>query len=604
MLVPVDPMRHDAPMDDEALGGEAGGVRSLRSLPVRRLWELARQERRLIGVGTVFLVLGSAAGLAYPQAFRIIIDDQKLGDMGVLTRDVQAMVAIVGVQALSIGLRMYLFTVAGERIVARLRKTLYARVLQQEVAFFDERRTGELMSRLASDTTVLQTTVTVNASMALRNLVLMLGGLALMYLTSPQLALLMLALVPPIAIGAVWVGKRIERISRQSQDALAASGAVAEETIGGLRTVRSFTREAAEGERYGAAVWRSFELSRLRMKGIAVFVGVSYFASFAALGAVLWLGLKQSMEGQLTSGELLQFIMYGATVGFAMGGMGELWAELMKARGSSARVFELLDRQPAMPVTGGARLPHVSGRIELRDVSFRYPTRPDVPALDHVSLVVEPGEVVALVGSSGAGKSTIAALIPRFYDCESGAVLLDGVDIRTLDPSWLRAHIGSVAQEPILFSTSIAENIRYGRDGASDADVEAAARAANAHDFITALPQGYATPVGERGVQLSGGQKQRVAIARALLKDPKILILDEATSALDAESEALVKEALDRLMEHRTSLVIAHRLSTVRDADRVIVLEAGRVVQTGTHETLAGQEGLYRRLVQRQFVVA
>jgi len=627
-LVRAGRMRHDAPMDSDRRDGGAGevpgvaeapddarikadseadaprGAKALRSLPIRRLWALAREERRLIGVGTVFLVLGSGAGLAYPQAFRIIIDDLELADTAVLSRDVLAMVAVVGVQALSIGLRMYLFTVAGERIVARLRRALYGRLLEQEVAFFDDRRTGELISRLASDTTVLQTTVTVNASMALRNVVLMVGGLALMFMTSPQLSLLMLALVPPIAIGAIVVGKRIERISAQSQDALAASGAVAEEAIGGLRTVRSFTRESAEVERYGAAVWKSFDLARLRMKGIAVFVAVSYFASFAALGAVLWLGLRQVMDGRLTSGELTQFLLYGITVGFAMGGMGELWAELMKARGSSRRVFDLLDRQAAMPLTGGATLPRVTGRVELRGVSFHYQTRPDVRALDDVNLVVEPGEVVALVGASGAGKSTIAALIPRFYDCTAGAVLLDGVDIRTLDPSWLRAHIGSVAQEPILFSTTIAENIRYGRQGASDADVESAARAANAHAFIAALPHGYATPVGERGVQLSGGQKQRVAIARALLKDPKILILDEATSALDAESEALVKEALDRLMEHRTSLVIAHRLSTVRDAHRVVVLEAGRVVQTGTHDELARQEGLYRRLVQRQFVVA
>jgi ABC transporter fused permease/ATP-binding protein len=612
-------MRHDAPMAAEhsergveepaagkasPAGAEPRGPGALRSLPIRRLWALGREERGLITVGTVFLLLGSVSGLAYPQAFRILVDDLGLADRAVLTRDVLAMVAVVAVQSVSIGLRMHLFTVAGERIVARLRTLLYERVLQQEVAFFDARRTGELVSRLASDTTVLQTTVTVNASMALRNLVLIAGGLALMYLTSPSLSVLMLALVPPIAIGAVLVGRRIERISREAQDALAAAGAVAEETLSGLRTVRSFTREAAEGERYGAAVWRSFELARRRMKGMATFVGVSYFASFAALGAVLWLGMLKVMEGSLTGGELTQFILYGFTVAFSMGGLGEIWAELMKARGASTRVFELLDRQPAMPLTGGARPARLAGLVELRDVRFRYPSRPDVPALDGVDLRIEPGEVVALVGPSGAGKSTVAALIPRFYDVTSGALLLDGADVRTLDPSWLRAHIGSVAQEPILFSTSIGENILYGRQGASGAEVEAAARAANAHDFIAALPQGYATPVGERGVQLSGGQKQRVAIARALLKDPAILILDEATSALDAESEALVKEALDRLMEHRTSLVIAHRLSTVRHADRVVVLEAGRVVQTGTHDELAQQEGLYRRLLQRQFVVA
>ncbi len=578
-------------------------------LPVRRLWALAREERRLLGLGTVFLVLGSLAGLAYPQAFRVIIDDlgEAAGGVGpstTLRDDVLLMVAIVGVQAASIGLRMYLFTVAGERIVARLRQRLYARVMEQEVAFFDSRRTGELVSRLASDTTVLQVSVTVNAAMALRNLVLLAGGLTLMFLTSVRLTLLMLALVPPIAIGAVLVGKRIERISRRSQDALASSGAVAEETIGGLRTVRAFTRELAEGRRFGDAVWESFELARLRVKGMATFVAVSYFASFAALGAILWRGLEQIAAGDLTGGELTQFILYGITVGFGMGGMGEIWAELMKARGASGRVFELLDREPAMPLTGGARPEHVSGRVELRGVRFAYPSRPDAPALRGVDLAVEPGEVVALVGPSGAGKSTIAALVPRFYDPQEGAVLLDDVDLRELDPSWLRARIGSVAQEPTLFSTTIAENIRYGREGATDAEVEAAARAANAHDFVVALPDGYDTQVGERGVQLSGGQKQRVAIARALLKDPAVLILDEATSALDAESEALVKEALDRLMERRTSLVIAHRLSTVRNAHRVVVLDDGRVVQSGAHDELAREDGLYRRLLEKQFVTA
>lgn len=549
-------------------------------------------------------MLGGLAGLAYPQAFRVIIDDLDRGDVDLLRRDVLLMVAIVGVQALSIGLRIYTFTVAGERIVARLRQRLFGRILEQEVAFFDGRRTGELVSRLASDATVLQTTVTVNASMALRNTVLLVGGLALMANTSAQLTLLMLALVPPIAIGAIFVGRSIARISRKSQDALAAAGAVAEESLSGLRTVRSFTREAAEGERYGEAVWQSYLLARQRMKGIAVFVSVSYFASFAALGAILWLGLTEVMAGTLTSGELTQFILYGITVGFSMGGMGEIWAELMKARGSSERVFELLDREPALPVTGGLRPQRGAGRIELRDVGFAYPSRPDVAALDGVSLVVEPGEVVALVGPSGAGKSTIAALIPRFYDPQRGALLLDGTDIRSLDPNWLREQIGSVAQEPTLFSTSIAENIRYGRQGASADEVTAAARAANAHEFIVALPEGYDTPVGERGIQLSGGQKQRVAIARALLKDPEILILDEATSALDAESEALVKEALERLMQKRTSLVIAHRLSTVANASRVVVIDGGRVVQTGTHDELAATDGLYKRLLQRQFVVA
>ncbi len=568
---------------------------------------LARPERRTISVGAVFLLLGSSAGLVYPQAFRILIDDMALPPeeaQAALRQAVLLMVGVVAVQSVSIGLRMHLFTVAGERIVARLRESLFRAILDQEIAFFDRRRTGELISRLSSDTTVLQSTVTVNASMAVRNVIMAVGGAVLMFGTSPRLGLVMLAFILPIVVGAVLVGKRISRISRERQDVLAGSSTVAEEAISGIRTVRAFHAEEREARRYGEAAWKSFDVARRRIGLIASFVGISYFASFAGLAVVVWFGLQQLMAGTLTSGELFQFALYGMTVGFSLSGMGEIWTELMAARGASERVFELLDRAPEMPLGGGEQRRTVEGRVELSGVRFSYPSRPGDEALRGVDLVVRPGEIVALVGPSGAGKSTIAALIPRFYDPTSGSVQLDGVDVRRLDPSWLRGRIGIVAQEPIRFSASIAENIRYGRQGATDADVEAAARAANAHGFITALPDGYATQVGERGVQLSGGQKQRVAIARAILKDPAILILDEATSALDAESEALVKEALERLMRHRTSLVIAHRLSTVKDADRVVVLDAGRVVQSGRHDELMAEDGLYQRLVARQFVVA
>ncbi|MHC5210495.1 MAG: ABC transporter ATP-binding protein [Planctomycetota bacterium] len=572
-------------------------------LPVRRLIALARPEWRLIVAATAFLFVGSAAGLVYPQAFRMLIDTVSESGLRHVDRTMWFMVGVVAVQSVSIGLRIYLFSVAGERIVTRLRERLYGHVLSQEVAFFDERRTGELMSRLASDTTVLQTTVTVNVSMALRNVLLGVGGIVLMIFTSPPLTLLMLWVVPPIVIGALWMGRFIERLSKESQDALAVSGNVAEETLAGIRTVRAFTGEQRERRRYGDSIWKSFALARRRSRGVAWFVGISYFTSFAALALVLRAGLAETVTGGLTGGELTQFILYGVTAAFALGGIGEVWAELMRARGSSERVFALLDREPALPLSGGATPNAVTGRLELREVSFSYPSRPDVPALCEVSLVLAPGEVVALVGPSGAGKSTVAALVPRLYDPDRGALLLDGADIRTLDPQWLRARIGGVAQEPLLFGASIAANIRYGRPDASEAEVQAAARAAHAHEFIVALPEGYATEVGERGVQLSGGQRQRVAIARAVLKDPAILILDEATSALDAESEALVKDALAHLMRGRTSLVIAHRLSTVRDAHRVVVLDGGRVVQTGRHaDLMADPDGLYARLVARQFV--
>jgi len=579
-------------------------------LPLRRLLELARSERRLLRVGTVFLLVGAAAGLAYPTAFGILVDDTRAGDASALRRDVIVMVAIVAVQSVAIALRMHLFTVAGERIVKRLRARLFSHLLAQEVAFFDSRRTGELVSRLASDTTVLQTTVTLNASMALRNLLLAIGGLACMFVKAPGLAALMLGLLPVIVVSALLMGRRLQRLSRQSQDALADSGAVAEEALAGIRTVRTFAREPQQGARYDESVQRSFELSRRRSAGLSVFVGVTYFASFAALAAGLWFGMQQVIAGTITGGDLTAFVIYGVTVGFAMGGMGELWAELMRARGAGARVFELLDRQAAMPAGTGeapppSLLPAVRGRVTLEHVTFRYPSRPDVAALGDVSLGLEPGSVVALVGPSGSGKSTIAALIPRLYDPDAGVVRLDGVDVRRLDPAWLRERIGVVSQEPILFGTSIAENIRFGRPGASDVEVADAARAAHVHEFASALPDGYATPVGERGVQLSGGQKQRVAIARAILKNPAVLILDEATSALDAESEALVRDALARLQQGRTCLVIAHRLSTVRDADRVVVIDGGRVVQQGRHEELLEEAGgLYARLVERQLAGA
>ena len=570
-------------------------------LPLRRLFALARPEWRRLLPGTVFLLVAAVSGLVYPQVLRLVVDAVNAADITRIDTYALIMVGVVALQSVSIGMRVQLFTVAGERIVARLREALYRRLLEQEIAFFDRQATGELLSRLASDTTILQTTVTVNVSMALRNVLLTAGSMVFMLLISWQLTLLMLAIVPPLALGAVWMGRFVAKLSWRAQDALAGSGRVAEEALAGIRTVRAFTGEEREGRRYASAVLQTFELGRKRSRGIAWFSAVSYFLSFAGLALALRQGVRAVALGAMTGGELAAFITYGMTVGFSIAGLGEIWAELMRARGASARVFALLDRVPELPTSGGERPSSVRGRLELRDVSFTYATRPDAPALHGVGFAIEPGEVVALVGPSGSGKSTIAALITRFYDPQAGAVLLDGVDIRRLDPLWLRERIGSVAQEPLLFSTTIGDNIRYGRPDATDEQVQAAARVAHCHEFIVELPLGYATPVGERGVQLSGGQRQRVAIARAALKDPVILILDEATSALDAESEALVKDALSHLMRGRTSLVIAHRLSTVRDAHRVVVLAGGRVVQVGPHAALMRDEaGLYAQLVSRQ----
>ncbi|KYF93964.1 ABC transporter permease [Sorangium cellulosum] len=571
-----------------------------------RLLRLARPELGSLALGTLFLGIGSGMGLLLPQVIQRLIDDALGPGKPVAAFDRAALwlVPLIALQSVAVALRYVLFTTAGERVVARLRASLFDHVLRQEMAFFDDHRTGELTSRLASDTTVLQNAVSVHISMALRLGVSVVGGLGFLVYTSPRLTLLMLSVIPPVLLGAVIYGRKLRKLSRAVQDSLARSGEIAEEALSGIRTVRAFAAEEQELARYAGQVTESFERARARVRASGAFSGVVTFAGYAATALVLWYGGRLVVAGRLTIGELTAFLFYTLLVAFSLAGLSDLWAELMRALGAAERVFELLDRAPAMPLSGGIEPPAVQGRLELERVGFSYPARRDVPVLEGIDLSVRPGEVIALVGSSGAGKSTIASLLMRLYDPDEGRILLDGHDLRALSPSWLRRQIGIVAQEPILFATSVADNIRYGRASASDEEVEAAARAANAHDFILRFPEGYRTLVGERGVQLSGGQKQRVAIARAVLKDPRLLVLDEATSALDTESEHLVKAALDTLMKGRTTLIIAHRLSTVMGADRVLVMDGGRIVQSGAHAALVAQDGLYRRLVERQFVSA
>lgn len=576
-----------------------------RSATLRRLVLLARPEWRLLSAGLVFLAIGSAMGLLYPQGIRIIVDSVLAGgSRRAIDRAALFMGGVALAQAVAISARYSLISVAGERAVARIRERLFARILDQEVGFFDQRRTGELTSRLSSDTAVLQSAVSANISIGLRSLAQIAGGLAFLFWTSPTLTALMLAVVPPIALGGVLYGRRVRKLSREVQDALAAAGETAEEAISGIRTVRSFAAEEAEARRYSERIAASYALAKKRVLAGASFIAAGSFGAYAAAALVFWWGGRMVADGRMSVGGLTSFLVYTLIVAFSLGALADLWADFMRSLGAAERIFELLDRSPEMAPSGGARLPAVRGELELRDVSFAYPARRDVQVLQGVSLRLDPGEVVAVVGPSGAGKSTLASLIGRLYDPDQGALLLDGRDLRELDVTFLRQRIGTVAQEPILFSTSVAENIRYGKPGATAAEIEAAARAANAHGFIERFPQQYQTLVGERGVQLSGGQKQRVAIARAVLKDPRILVLDEATSALDAESEHLVKEALERLMTGRTTLIIAHRLSTVKDAGRVVVLDSGRIVQIGPHAALLREEGLYRRLVERQFVAA
>ena len=573
---------------------------------VVRLVSMAKSEWRALAAGTLFLLIGSGMMLLYPQAIRVILDKALSGGQtGDIDRAALAMVGIFTLQGIASSLRYYLFTTAGERIVTRLRSDLYARIMRQEIGFFDERPTGELMSRLAADAGVLQNAVSVNVSMGLRHGAMAIGGIALLFYISPTLTALMLPVVPPVALGAVVYGRRVRKLSKKAQDALADAAMVAEETIGAIRTVRAFTQEGHESSRYGASVNASYQVTKTRIKNVSYFTGGASIAGYGAVALVLWFGGRLVVGGQMTPGELTSFILYTLTVAFSIGAIGDLFTDFMRAAGAADRVFALLDRTPSIPLEGGERPSELRGRVALEDVEFRYPSRPEAVVLQGFSVSLEPGEVLALVGPSGSGKSTVASLMLRLYDPTAGRVTLDGRDLRSLDATWLRQQIGVVSQEPVLLSTSIFENIRYGRPEASKEEVLEAARAANALEFIDGFPEGLETLVGERGAQLSGGQKQRVAIARALLKNPSILILDEATSALDAESEHLVKLALDRLQEGRTTLVIAHRLSTVKSADRVAVVAEGKVAQLGSHEALMKEpEGLYRRLVERQFVAA
>jgi ATP-binding cassette subfamily B protein len=567
-----------------------------------RVLSLAQSEKKLLSWGLVFLAISSAASLAYPQFIRGIVDQaltQK--DMARVTQVTLIIWVVFVIQGITSSARYYLFTLAGERIVMRLRNRLFSHVLDQDVAFFDRNRTGDIMSRLSTDATVLQNAVSVNISMSIRNLVGALGGLGMMIYTSPKLALSMLVIIPPIGFGVAKFGKRIRKFSEQSQASLGDASHVSEETLGGLRTVRSFAQEEFEKSRYREATARSLDTAKARIKQISIFMTIAFIIGFTAVSAVIWFGGHQVVRGELTVGELTQFVIYLMLTAISVGALGGLWGDLMAAVGAAKRVFEILDTQPIVENHMGRRLSEVRGEVRFENVSFSYPSRGDVEVLKNISFVLEPGTTTALVGMSGSGKSSIASLMMRLYDSRDGKISLDGSDIKELEPHWLRRQIGLVSQEPILISASIRDNILYGNQTASEEDVLRASREANADLFIRGFPEGYNTLVGERGIQLSGGQKQRVAIARAILKDPKVLILDEATSALDTESEALVQEALQKLMLGRTTLVIAHRLATIKEADLILVMQHGSIREAGSHEHLISlQNGVYKKLIERQ----
>jgi ABC transporter fused permease/ATP-binding protein len=572
----------------------------------KRLFMLAAPERVNIAVATVFLLISSAGTIVFPKAIGTLFDEVINNKEGVVDlHRVDSLALMLGgvfaATAIASALRFIIFSRAGERIVNRLRKSLYQSLLAQEVGFFDTEKAGELSSRLSSDAATLQSTATASLSMILRNFVQVIGALSLLLVISSKLTLMMLAVVPPVAFSAVYFGRKVRKLSKESQDAFAKANDVAVESLGGIRTVRSFAAEKKEVARYSDAIDFSLSLAYKRISLSGAFFGLAFFAAFGSAVFVFWYGARMVASHELTGGSLFSFLLSTMQMAFGLSALAELYTDVQRASGAAERVFQLIERKSAIPNNGGLTPAKVNGAIEFKNVHFAYPTRADVKVLQDFNFNILPGEVVAVVGPSGAGKSTIASMLYRLYDPMSGTVSLDGNLYSSLDAEWLRRQIGVVAQEPLLFSSSIKENIRYGTANATDAEVEAAAKTANAYDFISGFPEKFDTLVGERGIQLSGGQKQRVAIARAVLKNPKILILDEATSALDSESEHLVREALERLMVGRTTLVIAHRLSTIKDANRVVVLDQGKVVQIGTHAALVEEAGLYKRLVERQF---
>jgi len=512
------------------------------------------------------------------------------------------MFGIVAALALATSARFYLVSWLGERVAADIRRRVFDHVLSLSPEYFETARTGDILSRMTADVALLQALIGSAVSMGLRNAVTGLGAVAMLIATSAKLAGIMLVVVPLVVLPLVLFGRRERRLSRTAQERVADLAATAEETLNGLRTVQAFTHEPADRARFAAEVEASVGAALRRVASRTFLILAVILLGFGAITFSLWVGGRDVVAGRMTGGELSAFVFYAVLLASSVATVSELWGEIQRAAAAADRLLELLSAQPAIAAPADPLpMPPPEGRVAFERVRFAYPTRPGQAALDEVSFAIEPGETVAIVGPSGAGKTSLFQLLLRFYDPQSGRVRVDGVDVARVDPAALRARLGLVPQEPLIFSTTAAENIRYGRPGATDAEIRAAAGAAAAHGFIAALPQGYDTHLGARGVTLSGGQRQRIAIARAILRDPPILLLDEATSALDAESEQAVQQALERLARGRTTLVVAHRLATVRRADRILVMEAGRIVATGTHEQLVRQGGLYARLAALQF---
>ncbi|MCI4660798.1 MAG: ABC transporter transmembrane domain-containing protein [Neomegalonema sp.] len=570
---------------------------------LRALWPFLQPHRGLIVAAFTALVFASVFTLAVPVAFGRVIDALGEGEKGFVDNYFLAFFGVAAMLALATAARSYVVTRLGERVIADIRRAVFDHVITMSPGFFEQIRTGETLSRLTTDTSVIQSVIGASASVALRNILLVAGGILMMMISAPGLTGLVLLIVPLVVAPIVILGRRVRALSRESQDRIAEASGIASETLLAAPTVQAFTFEREAQNRFGGAVEAAYESARQRIKARSWMVGIVIFLIFSAICAVLWLGARLVIAGAMTGGELAQFLLYAVFVAGAVGALSEIWSELQRAAGATERLMELLAARseiqvPANPIDLPAP---PRGEVAFDAVTFTYPSRPDVAALHDFSLTVAAGETVALVGPSGAGKSTVFQLLLRFYDPQSGQIRLDGAPVDQLRPQALRSRFALVPQEPVIFADTAAANIAFGSPGASREAIEAAARAAAAHDFIESLPNGYDSYVGERGVMLSGGQKQRIAIARAILRDAPVLLLDEATSALDAQSERAVQDAVERLSAQRTTIVIAHRLATVKKADRIVVMDGGAIQAVGTHEALVAQGGLYADLARLQF---